>query len=399
MGTNLPIANTKNAACSDRSIMSSASGVADLLLCELGGVDAPHAVFTLPSGTKLVIPHKGPLRRSALALYKPYRMTGLAAKSLIWTGLWPGELVGVRRDALQTLRDLLARCLGKQHVECAFQFGATGIYSKTVILVMDSAGNALAYAKLAAGQIAQNALTYENSILRKFAAVSELRDRVPRMLAQTEWQGFPLSVISAGPPHLGPRSFNKMHLEYLARIKAATMTTCLFTDSPMWCRMQQWLCHWRNFLSADWQERYDWAFGELQTRLGQKRIELSLAHHDFVPWNIRQHRDGSLFVFDWEFSKEGSTPGWDMFHFHLAPQVAFNRNLDHNAIQGLIAAATRYGMEPAEDLLLAYLTDVALFHHDAVLNLSNDQHRFLTSVAQGIDVMRTLSVGKNVRAA
>jgi hypothetical protein len=368
--------------------MISAPSIADLLLSADSCTEQPHVSFTLPSGTMLVIPRKGTLRRRALAIYKPYRMTGLAAIGLMWTGLWRGQSVGVKRDALEELQKILADCLGEHHVECAFQFGATGIYSKTVILIMDSGGRTLAYAKLAAGELAQKALSYESSVLKKFANISDLRDGAPRLLAQTEWRSFPLTVISAGPPYLGPRVFSGTHRDYLARVRNATLNPGLLIESSMWHLMKRSLSQWRGTLSHQWQDRYDWAFAELEARLGRTRLDLSLAHRDFAPWNIRQHREGSLFVFDWEFSKEGSTPAWDLFHFHVASQAAFNRALDHDDVRNLIGEARRYGIEPADDLLLAYLLDVALFHHEFTLSVGESQHRILTSAAQGLDLIR-----------
>ena len=127
--------------------MQTPSAIADLLLAAGGHAGRRHMSFELPNGAMLVVPKQGTGRRAGLALYNPQRATGLAAKGLLWTGLWPGRTVEVLAGPLDELRNTLAVALGEPHVECAFQFGSTGIYSKTVILVMDRAGRPLAYAK------------------------------------------------------------------------------------------------------------------------------------------------------------------------------------------------------------------------------------------------------------
>jgi hypothetical protein len=360
--------------------------LSDLLLLSDGSPARPHASLTLPSGAIFVIPKHGPARRGGLAVYNPTAVAGLAAKSLMWTGLWSGKTVDVLAEPLDELCQILADQLGELHVECAFWFGASGIYSKLVILVMNAAGRALAYAKVAATATAQVALLHENSILQRLSTVSSLRGRIPYLLGQAEWRGFPLVLLSPGPSRRAPRRFGAMHRDFLFCVTKTTRVPGMLVESPMWLVMNELLGVWRFRLSRTWQDRYDWALVELERRFGRRPIDLALAHHDFTPWNTRANSNGTLFVFDWEFSREGATPGWDFFHFHVSSLALLKkRPLDRDDVISLIAAARREGIEPADDLLLAYLADVSLFHHDASFRGGTDRG-FFEVTAQAIDI-------------
>jgi hypothetical protein len=370
--------------------MRISSGIAELLFEKGNRTGDGYASFTLPSGVMLVIPRRGFGRRGGLALYNPQRAIGHAAKALMRTGLWPGENTNAPAAPLDELRGILSDLIGETCAQWAFQFGATGIYSKAVILAMDRAGRPLAYGKLAALPAAQQAVLHEASVLNRLSAVTSLHGRIPRVLGQSRWRGFPLLALSAGPSAPAPKVFGAAHREFVASLKDATRSRGTLLESLMWHDMGRLLATWRGRLTPAWCDRYDWALDELERRLGPVRLDLALAHRDFVCWNTRMNSDGSLFVFDWEFSRQGSMPGWDFFHFHVAPWAMLSRPFDRDGAAKLISAAQREGIEPADDLLLAYLTDIALFHHNAVLSEGGMEHREFGIATQGIDLLRAL---------
>jgi hypothetical protein len=367
--------------------MRTSSAIAGLLL-DRNGRNARHVSFDLPSGAMLVLPKSGRARRGALAIYNPQRVTGFAAKALMASGFWRGRETSVTPGPLEELQAILAAVIGDAHAQCGFYFGATGIYSKTVILVMDRSGRPLAYGKLADLPAARESVRHESSTLDRLANASGLRGRIPRVVGNTRWRDFPLLVLSAGPSARAPRSYGTMQREFLTNLTNATRETGTLLDSPTWQDMTERLYRWRERLTPAWRDRYDWGMAELERRLGSARLELALAHRDFVCWNTRRNADGTLFVFDWEFSRSGSMPGRDFFHFHVALWAVLGRPLNRDAVDALISAAKREALAPAVDLLLAYLLDVALFQHDAAFGAGEDGHPMLNILAQGIDVLR-----------
>ena len=376
----------------DKSLMPTpmqrSTGIADLLLASKDRSARAHASFVLPTGAMLIIPRNGPARRGGLAIYNPLRVTGLAAKSLMWSGVWSGQEVHVSAEAMDELHSVLADLLGERHVECAFQLGATGIYSKIVILVMDTAGRPLAYAKLAALATAQQALQHEIATLERLSTVAPLRGRVPHLLGRTKWREFPVVLMSPGPVKRAPRVFGAAHHEFLSCLREATRTPGILVECPMWHAATLLLARWGKGMSPAWRDRYDWALVHLQRQLGRTQLDLSLAHRDFAPWNTRTDRNAILFVFDWEFSKGAFVPGSDFFHFHIALWAMLGRAIDGDVVTNLIAAASREGISNAEDMFLAFLIDIALFEHDAILREGKQHHPVLEIAAQGIDILR-----------
>jgi hypothetical protein len=364
--------------------------MAELLLASDDQSARAYVSLALPYGAVLMIPKSGRVRRAALAIYNPLTAAGLAAKGLIWSGVWSARAVGVSAEALDELQSIMADLLDERHAEFAFWVGATGIYSKTVILVMDAAGRPLAYAKLAALATAQHALCHEISILERLSTVSALRGRIPQLLSRTEWRGLPVALTSPGPARRAPPVFGAPHREFLSSLRDATRMPGILVESSMWRNATALLAQWRSVLSSAWLDRYDWALTYLERHRGHAWLDLSLAQHDFVPWNTRIHRNTSLFVFDWEFSKDGSVPGSDFFHFPIALWAVRRRAVDRDAVVGLIAAARREGIEAPGDMLLAYLVDLALFYHDAMFCEGKQHHSCLQIAAQAIDVLRKL---------
>ena len=82
------------------------SEIAELLLAPDDCLGRPYALFTLRNGAKLLTPKKGAARRGGLAIYNPQMAAGLAAKGLMWTGIWPGQAVSLRSEPLEELRQV-----------------------------------------------------------------------------------------------------------------------------------------------------------------------------------------------------------------------------------------------------------------------------------------------------
>lgn len=56
------------------------------------------------------------------------------------------------------------------------------------------------------------------------------------------------------------------------------------------------------------------------------KIQLSLTHGDFAPWNILTNYDNELFIYDWEHGSENSPLLFDFFHFHFMTSKLLTNN-------------------------------------------------------------------------
>ena len=97
----------------------------------------------------------------------------------------------------------------------------------------------------------------------------------------------------------------------------------------------------------------------------ERKIQSTLQHGDFVPWNIRLLPDGRWLVLDWERGDLNGIPGWDWFHYLIQPAILLEhkpadeiaemlRNLiDSEAFKAYSNQAGIAGIE--RELLVAYL--------------------------------------------
>lgn len=365
------------------------SPVADMLSAPLASVSRAYVGLKVRAGAWIVVPYSGRIPRDGLAIYNPQKPLGMLIKALIQHGLWLPPSVHFREDAVTELESMLGRLLGRKSVSCAFYFRSPGLYSKTILLVLDENGGALAYAKLGATPESKAAVAHEGDILERLANMPALAGSVPRVIARTVWRDFPMLLLSVGPSRRIARGFGDGQRKFLSDLCASTAASRPLHKSLMWRRMRERFMACEARLTPALSNRYGWALSEVERRLGEGRLALSLAHRDFVPWNMQRNKAGDLFVFDWELAQDQCVRGWDFFHFHLATQAMRSRQIGRRALHALLDSAEREGISPADGCLLAYLTDVGLFLRDRLLRSpAKQENRFLNLVECTLDSFR-----------
>lgn len=365
------------------------SPVADILSAPSASAQRPYVGFKVRAGAWIVVPRSGRIPRDGLAIYNPQKPLGMLIKALVQRGLWLPPSVHFEDGAVTELESMLAPLLGRKSVSCAFYFRSPGLYSKTILLVLDENGGALAYAKLGATPESKAAVAHEGDVLERLARIPVLAGHVPRIIARAVWRGFPMLLVSVGPSRRMSRRFGEAHREFLSGLGAATAALHPLHKSLMWRHMTERFMACDARLDPALSNRYGWALGEVERRLGEGTLQLSLAHRDFVPWNMQRGETGELFVFDWELAQDQCVRGWDFFHFHLASGAMRSRRFGHRAAASLLDAAERDGVSPADGCLLAYLTDVGLFLRDRLLRSpAKQENRYLHLVENAIDSFR-----------
>src|SRR5271170_962997 len=365
------------------------SPIVDALIAQASPAATPYSGFRVRAGAWIVIPRSRQIPRDGLAIYNPQRLRGKLVKVLLQHGLWRAPAVYLQSAAVAEIETTFGERLGKP-VTCAFYFRSPGRFTKTIILILDQSGRAIAYAKLGATEESKTALAQEGDTLDRLEHIPGLAGQIPRVIARTAWRDFPALILSAAPSRQAPKQFGSAHRAFLKHVHTATAWTGPLCESAMWKAMTERFSAIEPNLEPGWRDRYRWALLETERRAGVCAIAFGLAHRDFVPWNIYGAADSSLFVFDWELAQSQCTPGWDFFHFHLAGHAMRSNRLTCGALADLLAKAKSEGVENVRLFLLAYLADVGLFLHDRILRspaaLPNE---FLSVIGHAIDWLRT----------
>lgn len=365
------------------------SPIALTLLAETPARASPFAGLKVRTGAWIVVPRTDRIPRDGLAFYNPQRLRGKLAKRLLHFGLWFTPTIYLNDEAVTDLESALGDCLGGIQVRCVFYFRSPGLFSKTIALALDEKGRAVAYVKLGSNVETNVTIAHEGHVLDRLAQVPCFRDRIPRVLARTTWRGFPALLLSVGPSKQLPRGFGPVHRAFLQELQRATVWRGELRDSAMWKTMIARFESIAPQKEAHWRDRYAWVLQQIAERIGSAILPFSLAHRDFVPWNIHANDAGDPFVFDWELASDQCAPAWDFFHFHLAMRAIRARRFNLSTLVELVELAEAEGTEAAEALLLSYLADVGLFLQERQARSPGaEPNKFLGFVEDAIDTLR-----------
>jgi hypothetical protein len=272
--------------------------------------------------------------------------------------------IGANRSADGTgvgdLEPLVFAALGRDDVHLTWFVSSPGALAKTSVLALDALGRPVAFAKLARDPLARRSLEREHETLRAISVGTPLEGRVPRPLGWSSYDRAAVMVTTAAPRRAGPRVFGAVHAAFQAQLAGWSSRTLPF-DETRAARLATDLAAGRGpALTPRWRSRLEMANDDLTRQLDGASLPTYLAHRDFAPWNTRVGRPG-LFVFDWEFARQGLLPNHDYFHFQF-----MTRSLLGGGVRPLDAASwlrrARLADARNPSFLLAYLIDLAMHY-------------------------------------
>lgn len=325
-------------------------------------------------------------RRAALGLYSPQTFLGQVLRFNMRRGWLCSQRIGLSRDRVADFRALLEPILSEPELRVAFSVGPPRPTQKITAVLIDRRARVVAYAKIAFGRSARQALARERTVLERLASEDYLSTHVPSLYGWLEWNGGDVLVISPGPAGAGPADLGDDHAEFLRRLHLSYEEVMPFSDTQirrrLACNHERLWSH----VSHAWERRYERAMDRLDTELTGTSIPTSLAHRDFTPWNTRTS-PGGLFVFDWEAAEPGATPGYDAFHFRAIQAALMGRPVAlDDWIPGFIESVWPEGEGLLPVLWLTYLVDMSMVYAEAhVVSSGIGDHRVLQWFGEEID--------------
>jgi len=318
----------------------------------------PYLRFEGAGDKVWLLPTQLMLRQTAVKMYAPYSLKGRVFKALMRIGA-VGNRVHIDDAELSDLEQTLAQALGEPAVRLAFYNPV--LPDRRILLIMKPEGGIIAYAHMAGSDSARQVLEHEEQILNTLREAPALAPHVPETIAFLNHNSASVLIISAGPGQKGPTEWTAHHSDFSRKLHATFKKDLPLGKSALWRHSMTVLENNKPHLSELWRKRYDAALVRLEP-YKDTVIPMSMAHRDFTPWNTQVGRE-HIFVFDWEYARDGYTPNYDYFFFHFVISSNVNRNVSVEGARSWLPGAPIKAPVSNEVLFLAYLLDIATFYH------------------------------------
>jgi hypothetical protein len=285
---------------------------------------ALYGRIALRGGRQYLIPAAS--RKAALAalrLYRPQKIRSRLAATLLSSAirLAPADrlLPGVRLPAAGGLIDHLKAVLGLRDLILGISAGTASPHRKPVLLLMNTKGGALGYAKIGWNEQTRELVRNEREALDFFSRRSPRHGLFPRVLhfgACGE-----LDVLVTEPLDMAGRQGNgrelqDLHVRFLQEVAETDQQRQKFGQSGFFSGILAGLREVQG-AAPSYQRR---VAEEVAALMGSKMGPLDLPFvwrvGDFVPWNIAVDRKADrIQAVDLEYASPRCIPGWDLFHF------------------------------------------------------------------------------------
>ncbi len=307
----------------------------------LGG----YLLLPSPRHPRIVVPAGHP-RAGARAVYR--QLTGSrrrtqAARWLLTLALGsgvldlfsPGRLTIRGPASAESVAGLLAGALDRPRVLITMPVGLARASRKPVLQVTDTAGAALAFAKVGHDDLTRALVHGEGVTLERLAGAGLCHTRVPRVLARLDWRDLAVLVLEPLPlasQLSGPRARSALLLA-MREIAGLSAWSGAWSANPFAARLHDALvaCGPRGaeFLGA---------LADLGA--GAPQVALGSWHGDLNPGNVAVLRKQVL-MWDWERFEDSVPIGFDLLHHDLHHAITIGGSDPQTAAHGIVASAPR----------------------------------------------------------
>ncbi len=336
-----------------------------------------HSEWVLLYGKRpryLLVPkHRFGVQRRCIRVFR----RGLGAlrgeMELVWKRIAPGRSQSLRLDQRAPGQALWLPDFPIDGLACAaVQVGTSGPYQKATVLLLEKHGEPLGLAKVAMGIRADAMVDREAAWLRHMASIPTMAPNVPQLRAHGGADGGRRFLITdVGPTNLCSAGFGKDPRRFLAELGRCSMRIQPFRNSNAQTRVERGLERLLPKLPSDAEQTLVAAAAECERRLRDWSGPLVTAHGDFTPWNARRG-NGGLYVFDWEYARDGAIPAHDVLHWLLLPKALRGRSLSVRNLRSVQATVLaflnaayglqRWSHDVVSGMTLHYLLDTMVFY-------------------------------------
>lgn len=302
---------------------------------------------------------------NGLAMFQPVitsakllKWGGTLANSLGLAGLW------ARRKVYIAGNSGLADIFGGNDHHYGFFTGTNSPHRKLAVQIMDEVGNIRGFAKVACNKSVKPLLVHEAATLKYVRSLDLRSAHIPNVLFSGEIGNAGILVTDTlkTPRTRSASTLQSAHLAFLEEL--AIKTASVHPEGASWLteslRGRYALVAGR--LSQQWKTRLETAIARIAEQK-QCAGPSVMRHGDFTPWNTFL-ADGTLYVFDWEYSGHDYPLGHDAIHFLMSSPKIRKKPADvqiRTVIQHFCKAQS-LDSAYASTLLRAYLCSHAMHY-------------------------------------
>ena len=313
----------------------------------------------------------------ALNLYHPYSRAGSIAKAFI--AVMPNNLCRLLYRAAPTheqtrhlveLNDKICQTLGNELLAISYATGTPGPHRKlTAQVSLDR--DIITYVKISSNPLARKLLEHEASVLKELRIMQLEGIYFPELITDKDYCDYHMIFTSApsSPGNQRGLDSDEADAHFLTTLIRHGFREYSITQALDTLESKSVLAQARR-QQPNAVEVLQAVHELLYLRFDGRGVVTTFAHGDYAPWNTLQLACGILYVFDWEYAREGLPVLTDLCHRVFMP-LRLVRGLDPAAaVTALVDVACDRVLRPVveaaglgkadmPDYILLYLLMIA----------------------------------------
>src|ERR1051325_3100538 len=266
----------------------------------------------------LLLPRRSAAAETTLELYPAQTSRARVAKSLLRMVIKAGLSLGTERTALSVsseddFLEFLAVQAGTSHKIPDFGVLAGNPAHDTqrfIIALFGEDQNPVAVVKAGLSKPAKALIQKEEQFLSQTRKGPLGIPKLRATFANNRINAFAMDFIEGK----SPRSSDRQRLASLFSSWVELKTQIALSQTRGWQQLEKAGTPYQTY--------------PFLAELRERKIQPSLQHGDFVPWNIRVLPNREWTVLDWERGYPNGIPGWDWFHYLIQPAIL----VDHKSV-------------------------------------------------------------------
>jgi len=333
-----------------------------------------HVALPSKDNCRWILPSKPILAQKSWELYRPYSIRGCVYKKFMKIVsqanclklLKRNNLILQNTDESNQLCRVLQELFNDNDLTPALSTGTPGPFHKIICLVLNSKAGIIGYAKIGKAPHAIERIKNEAKILRELKIIfKDGKILTPECLYEGRL-GKAYMIILSSPSFVNNDTrmdFDENYVRILNRIIMKTNTKKSFVKSIFFRRLKNAIGNY----PLSFRDLLKNAFVSLRAKFDNKDLFFTLAHGDFVPWNIISNGK-EVFIYDWESADFEAPAALDLVHLlfqtgYLLKKMRGTRLLNHimnEKLYDLLLKKSGINILPIDDLVIIYLLKMAV---------------------------------------